>query len=52
MASKSLNSYSELGTNDLNAYCDFGDVCERDFSSTEAMHAGIHTAMLSILNGT
>jgi hypothetical protein len=51
MASESLNAYSELGFDVNCLFRDFGDIWEGDYSTTEAMHAAIHTALQPILQG-
>ncbi|KAG5180437.1 arginase [Tribonema minus] len=50
MRSKSLNAYSELGTNDEHAYRDWGNIEEGSFASTEEMHAAIKDAVTSIMS--
>jgi hypothetical protein len=51
MASESLNAYSELGFDVNCLFRDFGDIWEANYSTTEAMHAAIHSALQPILQG-
>lgn len=51
MRSESLNSYSELGTNDVHAFRDWGNIMEGDYATTEEMHAAIMEAVTSIMQG-
>jgi hypothetical protein len=51
MRSESLNTYTELATNDAHAFRDFGDLQESSYATTEAMHAAITAGVTGILKG-